>query len=177
MKHDRQQPPEPISRRQALRRLSGAVVAAYVVPEFVFLSAAQAEQDDSGSTPPSAASAPSPSGPPDTSGDTGNDSPDMLAESPGDTCNISSPSGAGSISISRSDLSRSREAINAGYARPLDQIWGEFIGQYDGRIIGVEFTGRRRKPRYRFRAISSSGRLETVTISAQTGEILRIVGC
>jgi len=36
---------------------------------------------------------------------------------------------------------------------------------------------RRNNPRYRFRAISKSGRLETVTISAQTGSIQRIVGC
>ncbi len=82
-----------------------------------------------------------------------------------------------SISISRSDLERSQDAIEAGYAKPLDQIWGEFISEYDGKVIGVEFLDRQSNPRYRFRAISRTGRLETVTISAQTGSILRIVGC
>lgn len=172
MKHQNQPTPSPsITRRQALRRLAGAVVSAYVVPEIVFLSAAQAGQDNL--SPPTGAT--SPSSPVPTTSDTGGDP--SSEQSPGESCNLSRPSGGNSISISSSDLSRSQEAIQAGYARPLDQIWREFTRQYDGKIIGVEFTGRRRNPRYRFRAISSTGRLETVTISAQTGQILRIVGC
>ena len=74
-------------------------------------------------------------------------------------------------------MARSQEAVAAGYAKPLDQIWNEFISSYDGKVLGVEFLDRQRNPRYRFRAISRSGRLETVTISAQTGAIQRIVGC
>ncbi|MBL1435511.1 MAG: hypothetical protein COB08_004855 [Rhodobacteraceae bacterium] len=65
----------------------------------------------------------------------------------------------------------------AGRAQPLEQIWGAFMSAYDGSVIGVEFLNRRNRPRYRFRAISKRGRLETVTISAQTGRIIRIVGC
>jgi len=81
------------------------------------------------------------------------------------------------MSISRSDMARAQEAIAAGYAQPLESIWAVFTGQYRGRIIDIEFTGQKQNPRYRFRAISKTGRLETVTISAQTGEVLRIVGC
>ena len=74
-------------------------------------------------------------------------------------------------------MQRAQEAIEAGEAQPLDQIWGTFRSEYDGKIIGVEFLNRRNNTRYRFRAISKTGRLETVTISAQTGNVQRIVGC
>ena len=179
--------PKDRSRREALRRLAGAVVAAYVVPEIVLLSAARAE--DSSSSPssattptaptaptaPSAPSTPAPSAPENESGaDRGNN---VTNSNPRDTCNLPASQKENAISISRSDLARSQEAVEAGYAKPLDQIWGRFVSSYDGRIIGVEFTGEARAPLYRFRAISKRGRLETVTISAQTGEILRIVGC
>lgn len=172
--------PQPLSRRAALRRLAGAVVAAYVVPEVLVLSEARA--DESGNSAPTTTSEPtgpsvpdpsSPSGPSGAEGDSSGNSD----HTPSDNCHISGPSGANTISISRSDLSRSQDAVEAGYAQPLDQIWGHFNSQYDGRIIGVEFTGRRQNSKYRFRAISSTGRLETVTISASTGDILRIVGC
>ena len=74
-------------------------------------------------------------------------------------------------------MQRAQEAVASGDAKPLDQIWEAFSAEYDGKVIGVEFLNRRNNPRYRFRAISKSGRLETVTISAQTGAIQRIVGC
>jgi len=170
--------PKRPSRRNALRRLAGAVVAAYVVPEVLFLSEAKAGN----STPsaPTVPSAPSPSST-DTDDDSGNGpsapGPSDAAERARDTCNIPGSQSANTISISRSDMQRSQEAIDAGYAKPLNQIWGNFISDYDGKIIGVEFLGRQNNPRYRFRAISKTGRLETVTISAQTGAIQQIVGC
>lgn len=193
-------------RRAALRRLAGAMVAAYVVPEMVVLSAARAGQSGSGgsnslpsttsgpsfssasfsgaslvSGPGASVSVPSASAPSASGSETPSASaPERTGNtdrSPGDSCNISGPSGASGPSFSRSDISRAQEAISAGYARPLEQIWNNFKSQYNGRIIGVKFTGRRRSPQYRFRAISRTGRLETVTISAQTGDILRIVGC
>jgi len=196
--------PASPSRRDALRRLAGAVVSAYVVPEVLFLSAARA-----GSSSPSAPSLPSapssPSGPPTSgpsdsgptdsgptdsgpsdsgpsdSGPSGNNggasSASGVEDSARETCTIPAADGPNSISISRSDLSRSQDAVQAGTAKPLDQIWSEFISEYDGNVIGVEFLDRTRGARYRFKAISRSGRLETVTISAQTGIIERIVGC
>ncbi len=181
--------PQNPGRRAALRRLGGAVLAAYVVPEVVFLSEARAESSGSvasGNSPASGGSSPSasPPSPPEPStpspsggGGAEGSNPSASGPTPSEACNISGPSGADTLSISRSDLIRSQEAIEAGYARPLEQIWADFTSRYDGKIIGIEFTGRRRKPRYRFRAISSTGRLETVTISARTGEIIRIVGC
>ena len=180
---------ESPGRREALRRLAGAVLAAYIVPEVLFLSEAHAGDGPSGL--PSAPSVPSsPSGSTDGDGDVDSggghiDSDDdgMDGEDGGsddsarDTCNIPQAREENSISISRSDLSRSQDAVEAGYAKPLDQIWGEFIAGYDGKVLGVEFLDRKNNPRYRFRAISRTGRLETVTISAETGSILRIVGC
>ena len=176
-KHNR---PERPSRRNALRRLAGAVVAAYVVPEVLFLSEAKA-----GNSTPSLPSVPAPSTPSPSSTDTDDDNgngpsppgPSDAAERARDTCNIPGSQSANTISISRSDMQRSQEAIEAGYAKPLNQIWGNFISDYDGKVIGVEFLDRQNNPRYRFRAISKSGRLETVTISAQTGAIQQIVGC
>jgi len=180
------------SRRAALRRLAGAAMAAYVVPEVLFLSQARASSlptvptspsglsspsGSSGSSPPSGSS--SPSGPL-ASGAAPSDSEASASsaeEGARETCSVTGSQSPDSISISRSDLERSQDAIEAGYAKPLDQIWGEFISEYDGKVIGVEFLDRQSNPRYRFRAISRTGRLETVTISAQTGSILRIVGC
>ncbi len=175
------------SRREAMRRLAGAVVMAYIVPEILFLGAARAGEDGDSSSP----SAPKPSSPSPSSGsDDDGDNDDDNHEDDGetavereeddqarDTCNLPRAHGDNTISISRSDMVRAQEAVNAGYAKPLDQVWGQFKSDYDGKVIGVEFLDRRRNPRYRFRAISNSGRLETVTISAQTGIIQQIVGC
>lgn len=184
--------PENPGRRYALRRLAGAAISAYVVPEMVFLSAARAEDIESSApslvSAPStvepsapAPSAPAPSAPTTTATTPSAPSPatgaSSSAQSPSDSCHISGPSRSASLSISRSDLARSQEAIQAGYAQPLENIWGTFSRDYNGSVISIEFTGRRNNARYRFRAISALGRLETVTISAQTGEILRIVGC
>jgi hypothetical protein len=171
------------SRRTALRRLACASVAAYVVPEILFMSAAQA-----GSSQPSKPRplTPLPAEPP-TAAPSGVDAApvsDIEHEVPEDDlddiarerCNVAS-NRAGAIRISRSDLARSQEAIRVGNAKPLEQIWGNFTSNYDGRVIGVEFLGQPTHTRYRFRAISATGRLETVTISAQTGSIEKIVGC
>ncbi len=164
------------SRRAALRRLAGAAVAGYVVPEVLFLSAARAES--SAASEPSAPSEPSTTSSPSASAPSGAASSASSAEEGArETCTVTNAQNANSISISRRDMQRAQEAVEAGYAKPLDQIWSAFTSEYDGKVIGVEFLDRRSNPRYRFRAISKSGRLETVTISAQTGSIQRIVGC
>lgn len=181
----RQSENKPPNRRDVLRRLAGAVVAAYVVPEVFMLSAARAESAaPSASSAPSGASTPSPPSDPSapepsrsSSPSTGEDRYDDSHDEAHDRCHISGDNDANTISISRSDLARSQRAIAAGHAKPLDQIWPQFISNYDGRVVGVEFIGPLNNPRYRFRAISKAGRLETVTISAQTGIIERIVGC
>lgn len=177
--------PESPRRRAALRRMAGAVVAAYVVPEVMFLSAARA--GNSAPSVPSSPSIPAPSSgtsivtpdpiTPAPSSPAVEDGPSRAEEVARETCTLPETRGQNSISISRTDLARSQDAVDAGYAKPLDQIWNEFISSYDGKVLGVEFLDRQRNPRYRFRAISRSGRLETVTISAQTGAIQRIVGC
>jgi len=192
--------PEHLARRDALRRLAGAVLAAYVVPEVLFLSEANAgnstpsSPDPQTPAPSKPAPAPSSTNTNDDDHDDGDDDddhddgdgdnddshvigPSDAAEAARDTCNILGTQRANTISISRSDMQRSQEAIEAGYAQPLNQIWGNFISGYDGKVIGVEFLDRQNNTRYRFRAISKSGRLETVTISAQTGAIQQIVGC
>jgi len=158
--------PESPDRRAALRRLAG-MAAAYVVPEVLTLSAAHASTPTP-PTAPTAPSTPSPSGPV---------SPSSAEDGARETCKVYSSQGPDTISITRSDMARSQIAVEQGYAKPLDQIWGEFRSNYDGKIIGVEFVDRQASARYRFRAISRTGRLETVTISAQSGSILRIVGC
>ena len=179
--------PENASRREVLRRLVGASVAAYVVPEVVLVSSARAGTSSPSSPVPSApvpstpdeVDTPVPSSPPEEAPvpDSEEETQIRSHEDARERCNTSPASDQGGISISRSDLRRSQDAIEAGYAKPLEQIWGTFTASYDGRVIGVEFIGRRKAPRYRFRAISASGRLETVTISAQTGAIEKIVGC
>ncbi|HIP24600.1 MAG TPA: hypothetical protein EYG79_13565 [Rhodobacteraceae bacterium] len=168
--------PKKPSRRAALRRLAGAAVAGYVVPEVLFLSAARAES--SAASEPSAPPGPSTAFTPSAPAPSGTASSASSAEEGArETCTVTNTQNSNTISISRRDLQRAQEAVEAGYAKPLDQIWGAFTSEYDGKVIGVEFLDRRNNPRYRFRAISKSGRLETVTISAQTGSIQRIVGC
>jgi len=179
--------PENPARRKALRRLAGATISAYVVPEMILLGAANAASSSAASvaSPVSPASGPA-SGPSVDASGPSDTEPEMPAESgskgaeyddQNDGCNQDGSPRSQSIRIARSDLNRSQDAIEAGYARPLEQIWSEFTRQYDGRVIGVEFIGRRTSPRYKFKTISPSGRLETVVISAQTGDVIRVSGC
>jgi hypothetical protein len=156
------------SRRNAMRRLGLAVAAAYIVPEVVMLSGARASSSSGSSfvTPPTPPTPPS-------NVDT------IEADSRvSDTCQKASASEANQpISISQSDFDRAQEAVDAGYAKPLQAIWPDFLSNYSGKVIGIEFTGFRWRPRYRFKAISASGHLETVIVSARTGLIEKIVGC
>jgi len=157
------------SRRAAMRRLGLAVASAYIVPEVVMLSAARASSSVSGSsfvTPPTPPTAPS--------------NVDAIEADiqVGDSCQNTTVSEANQpVSISQSDFDRAQEAVEAGYAKPLQAIWPEFSSNYSGKVIGIEFTGFRWRPRYRFKAISASGHLETVIVSARTGLIEKIVGC
>lgn len=164
----------PVSRRAALKRLAGAALAGYVVPEIMFLSAARAE--GTAPTPPTAPSTPEPT-PPAPSSAPETPDPENAEDAKRETCGVGTRAEDAGISISRTDLERAKAAVEAGRAAPLDQIWGNFVSNYRGKVIGIEFLDSRQSPRYRFRAISRSGRLETVTISAQTGDIIRIVGC
>lgn len=158
------------SRRAAMRRLGLAVATAYIVPETVMLSAARASSSVSGSssyvTPPTPPTAPS---------NVDSIEADIKQS---DFCQKTEVGGEDqSVSISQSDFERAQEAVEAGYAKPLQAIWPEFSSNYSGKVIGIEFTGFRWRPRYRFKAISASGHLETVIVSARTGLIEKIVGC
>lgn len=175
------------TRREALLRLGFAVAAAYVVPEVVNISQARASSSASppsaaskASSPPSDPSSPSapssatPPTPPTAPSDVEDTEVDVQDT---DTCTASRSAASGNATISRSDFERAQAAVDAGYAKPLDVIWADFNKSYSGKVIGVEFTGHQWRPRYRFRAISASGHLETVIVSARTGKIERIVGC
>ncbi len=168
------------SRRAAMRRLGLAVAAAYVVPEIVMLSAARASSSSSASSTSSASGGSSyatPPTPPTAPSDVDVDAIEADVRV-GDTCQKASASEENQpISITQSDFDRAQEAVEAGYAKPLEAIWPEFSSNYSGRVIGIEFTGFRWRPRYRFKAISASGHLETVIVSARTGLVEKIVGC
>ena len=161
------------SRRAAMRRLGLAVAAAYIVPETVMLSGARASSSASSAsgggsfvTPPTPPTAPS--------------NVDVIEADAQvtDTCQKASTREANQpISISQSDFDRAQEAVEAGYAKPLKAIWPEFSSNYSGKVIGIEFTGFRWRPRYRFKGISANGHLQTVIVSARTGIIEKIVGC
>ena len=155
------------ARRNALRRLGLAVAAAYVVPEIVMLSEASA----SSSSGASYATPPTPPSPPENLNDR------EVDERKSDACQ-EVPSGTSQeIAFSESDYERAQASVAAGYAKPLTAIWPHLSIDYSGKIIGIEFTGFRWRPRYRFRAISLEGHLETVIVSARTGKIERIIGC
>lgn len=161
--------PENPGRRAALRRLGMAVVAAYVTPEVAMLSEARAS---SGVSPPSGVTAPTPPTPPSSPSNA------EVGDQTRDACIAETGEGnANTISITESDFNRAQRSVDAGYAKPLEAIWADFTNSYSGKVIGVEFTGYQYRPRYRFKAISPSGHLETVVVSARTGKILRIVGC
>lgn len=163
---------EKISRRDALRRLGLTAATAYVAPGFLTISSARASSSVS---EPSEASVPTPPTPP-----TAPSNVDEIEfdETESDHCETTKEQGQpGQITISRNDMKRAQEAVDAGYAKPLNEIWQGIVAEYPGRIIKVEFTGFRWRPRYRLRGISKSGQLETVIVSARTGLIERIVGC
>ena len=166
------------SRRAAMRRLGLAVATAYIVPEIVMLSGARASTSSSVSPVSSTSGGGSfvtPPTPPTAPSDV--DTIEAHVQE-GDTCQKATASEANqSVSISQSDFDRAQEAVEAGYAKPLEAIWEDFNSNYSGKVIGIEFTGFRWRPRYRFKAISASGHLETVIVSARTGLIEKIVGC
>ena len=155
------------ARRKALRRLGLAVAAAYVVPEIVMLSEASA----SSSSEVSVVTPPTPPSPPANLNELEED------EREKDTCKEAPPGTGQDITFSESDFERAQAAVDAGYAKPLTAIWPQFSSDYRGKVIGIEFTGFRWLPRYRFRAISVNGHLETVIVSARTGKIEKIIGC
>ena len=157
------------SRRAAMRRLGLVVATAYIVPEVVMLSSARAS---SGPSENSFVTPPTPPSPPSNVDEI---EADVHIS---DTCQKASAREVNQpISISESDFKRAQDSVDAGYAKPLEAIWAEFSSNYSGKVIGIEFTGFRWRPRYRFKAISASGHLETVIVSARTGIIEKIVGC
>lgn len=160
------------SRRAAMRRLGLAVTTAYIVPEIVMLSGARASSSSSASGGGSFVTPPTPPPPPSN---VDKIEADVKVS---DTCQKASARERNQpVSITQSDFDRAQEAVEAGYAKPLEAIWPEFGSNYSGKVIGIEFTGFRWRPRYRFKAISASGHLETVIVSARTGLIEKIVGC
>lgn len=175
-----------LTRRQALARIGLSPAAIYLAPTVLALSSAafaseasggdagdEGDEGASGASGASSPSAPSPSGPPSPS------STEEEDEKSTDRCHseVSATSGGGSLSISADDFQRAQVSVDAGYAKPLSLIWQDIVDQYPGHIISVSFTGYRYRPRYRLKAVSPSGRLETVIVSAKTGQIERIVGC
>ena len=163
------------TRREALKRLGLAVTAAYVAPSVLLVSEARAAT--SGISDPSAPTTTSPVTPPTPPTAPSNIEQIEADVTETDTCRSRRSASPDAPFISASDFNRAQEAVDAGYAKPLDAIWSTFIEEYPGQVISIEFTGYRWRPRFRFKAISASGRLETVIVSARTGEIEKIVGC
>ncbi len=160
------------SRRAVLTRLGMATVGAYFVPELLLLSQARAA---SSASPPSEPTVPTPPTPPTAPSNIEEIERDVKKI---DNCNrASSTNPSNEIVVRRRDYEKAAASVSAGYAKPLNQIWGDIARAYPGRIVGMQFTGFKWRPRYRLRAISPVGRLETVIVSARTGAIVRIVGC
>ncbi len=166
------------TRREALRRLGLAVTAAYVAPSVLLVSEARASSSGTSQpTPPSGptnGSPPTPPTPPTAPSNIEEIEADVTET---DTCRSRLSRNPDTPFISASDFNRAQQAVEAGYAKPLDSIWASFMAEYPGQVISIEFTGYRWRPRFRFKAISASGRLETVIVSARTGEIEKIIGC
>lgn len=167
-----------ITRRETLKRLGLAVGVAYIAPTITCLGTARAASsasEASNPSPPSSSSEPTPPTPPSPpSGvDISSDEPDDLTT---DTCR-GNFSNSDQLVIRQRDFERAEKAVEAGYAKPLASIWDDVVGRYDGRIIEIQFTGFRYRPRYRLKAISAAGRLETLVVSARTGLIISVVGC
>lgn len=160
------------SRRAAMRRLGLAVATAYIVPETIMLSGARASTS---STPSSGGSFATPPTPPTAPSDVDEIEADVRDSDACQKANTRERNQA--MTISQSDFDRAQDAVTAGYAKPLEAIWPEFSSNYSGKVIGIEFTGFRWRPRYRFKAISANGHLETVIVSARTGLVEKIVGC
>ena len=160
------------SRRAAMRRLGMAVATAYIIPEIVMLSGARASTTSSVSGGGSFVTPPTPPTPPSNVDKIEADDKESDAYQKATARERNQ-----TMTISQSDFDRAQEAVDAGFAKPLEAIWPKFSSDYSGKVIGIEFTGFRWRPRYRFKAISNLGHLETVIVSARTGLIEKVVGC
>lgn len=71
------------------------------------------------------------------------------------------------------DHDRARQALEEGYARPLQEIM-ELVGKrLGGKVIGIEFHGSHHRYTYEFKVITPDGKLLEVYVDALTGEILK----
>jgi uncharacterized membrane protein YkoI len=72
------------------------------------------------------------------------------------------------------DHDEARRAVEAGEARPLNEILNIVRGKLPGEIIRVKFERENGLWIYEFRVVNSEGRLFEFHVDARTGEIKRI---
>lgn len=72
------------------------------------------------------------------------------------------------------DHDEARRAVEAGQARPLNEILDIVRGKLPGEIIRVKFERQNGEWMYEFRLVDRSGRLFEVYVDARTGEIGRV---
>ena len=72
------------------------------------------------------------------------------------------------------DHDEARRAVEAGDARPLNEILNMASGKLPGEIIRVKFEREDGLWIYEFRVVNNEGRMFEVHVDARTGEIKRI---
>jgi uncharacterized membrane protein YkoI len=72
------------------------------------------------------------------------------------------------------DHDEARRAVEAGEARPLNEILNIVRGKLPGEVIRVKFERENSLWVYEFRVVNREGRLFEIYVDARTGEIKRI---
>jgi uncharacterized membrane protein YkoI len=76
--------------------------------------------------------------------------------------------------FSGSEQDQARESVESGQARPLKDILRDVRGQVDGRVLDAQLDEVGGRLTYRVKVLGRDGRVQILTIDAQTGQVLDV---
>jgi len=85
-------------------------------------------------------------------------------------CAAGTPAGA------QSDQQRARAAVQAGQARPLQDILPQLRDSYPGRVLDADLDQAGGRWVYRIKLLTDDGKVLALVVDARSGEVLRVRG-
>ncbi len=85
-------------------------------------------------------------------------------------CAAGAPAGA------QNDQQRARAAVQAGQARPLQDILPQLRRGYPGRVLDAELDQAGGRWVYRIKLLTDDGKVLELIVDARSGEVLRVRG-
>ncbi len=76
--------------------------------------------------------------------------------------------------FSGSEQDQARESVESGQARPLKDILRQVRGQVDGRVLDAQLDDVGGRLTYRVKVLGRDGRVQILTIDAQSGQVLEV---